>query len=286
MTMNPVQEMSEIGPYRLEQVIGRGGLSRVYRAIDSRDGRVVALKLVDLREHGSGEARERTRLRLLAEADAMRRIVHPGVVRVEDCGTVDDAAFLTMELVRGHDLARGQSRGLQLDWSELAGIGAQVARALAEAHGLGIVHGDIKPANIMYDNQGAARVLDFGLATWVGGSRFSFAGTPAFLAPERLQGGVPLAPSDIYGLGATLFAVACGKAPFCGDSVAELLYKISHEEAPPVTAFRPDTPMAIAEAIARCLAKAPESRYSSAVALAEALEDWQGKHHKTRDDAP
>lgn len=264
------QAPHRIGCYRLEAVVGCGASGQIFRAVDERDGHPVALKFLSLAGNDQGDPEGDCIARFLGEAALIRRLAHPNIVRLEDAGEADGVAYLAMELAAGNDLAQQLRDTGPLAWQVAATVGIQVGLALDHAHAEGVVHGDIKPANIVYDPvTDRAKVLDFGVAAW--GVAGGFAGTPAYMAPELLGGQVPTPASDIYALGATIFHLLAGEPPFSGDSVAELMYKISHDEVPAIAARSEGLPVEMACAIERCLAKSPQARYPSAAALVQTI---------------
>ena len=265
-----------LGRYRLGPEIGRGGMSVVYRADDLDLGRAVAVKL--LAPHLSTDPQSRQRL--LAEAQAVARLPHPHVVQVFDaCTTSDGTVALVMELVDGETLQHRMARG-RLTMEEAREIGAQVAEALAAAHRLGIVHRDVKPANILLaDQEGTgvhARLADFGIArtsdatgTLTGAGLVM--GSAPYIAPELLEGRPAGARGDIYAFGVTLFQMLTGRVPFEAVTTAAALAARLAREAPPLRQLRPDAPAWLERLVAQCLARDPALRLVDAASLAQAL---------------
>jgi eukaryotic-like serine/threonine-protein kinase len=262
-----------IAGYRLAGLIGRGSVGEVHLAVEPAGGRQVALKLVPLPAGAEGaEARRRVQ----AELDTARRLVHPDIVRVLDAGLVPGSAWVAMELLAGCDLERYTRPARLLPEAVVLQLGERIARALAHAHGLGVVHRDIKPANVMVD-WAAARVTvtDFGLARAADAERTRTGvvpGSPAYMAPELLAGGLPSPASDLYALGVTLFQLLAGRLPHEGASMGELLRRVAVEPAPALRALRPELPQALDELVAALLAKAPAARPPGAAALADRLQ--------------
>lgn len=248
--------------YRLIDQIGAGGMSVIWRARDEVLDRVVALKV--LAPSLAADARFRDLVR--AEARSAAQLVHPHVTSVHDYGETigpDGAitSFVVMELLTGEELEYRLTEG-PLPWPEAVEIGAQVAEALAAAHRLGIVHRDITPANVMMTPTGA-KVLDFGIATHVGapdededGGTF---GTPAYVAPERLDGAPAQPATDVYSLGVLLYETLTGRVPYPADTWEQLGAALA-TGAPPAPLDVPGLPDAVARTCLRCLARNPLDR--------------------------
>ena len=265
------------GRYQLEQCIGTGGMSQVWRGFDEVLARPVAVKLITADQAADDGCDERVR----TEARAAARLAHPNVAGVYDFGTAAflpgrEAPYIVMELVDGATLADHLAGG-PLDWHIAVRVCAEVSAALTAAHAHGIVHRDVKPANVMLTPAGA-KVLDFGIATRTGECDRQpvgiVVGTPAYLAPERI-GGEPATPaSDMYALGVLLYQCLTGRLPWPYDTAERMLHARRHtqpEPLPPVDGLAPE----VAELCARCLATDPDERPSSLVAalvLAEAVD--------------
>ncbi|MEU8260192.1 protein kinase [Micromonospora sp. NPDC048999] len=261
--------------YRLIDQIGAGGMSVIWRARDEVLDRVVALKV--LAPSLAADARFRDMVR--AEARSAAQLVHPHVTAVHDYGEAlapdgSITSFVVMELLSGEELEHRLIDG-PLPWSEAVEIGAQVAEALAAAHRLGIVHRDITPANVMMTRVGA-KVLDFGIATRVGapdededGGTF---GTPAYVAPERLDGAPAQPATDVYSLGVLLFETLTGQPPYPADTWEQLSVTLAETGLP--TLDVPGLPPPVADVCLRCLARDPRRRptaHQVAVALRDQL---------------
>ncbi|GAB7047028.1 serine/threonine-protein kinase [Catenuloplanes indicus] len=266
------------GRYVLDGRIGLGGMSEVWRAADETLGRAVAIKIL------SGAAAEDQLLRaaIRREARAAARMTHPHAMHVYDYGeyAFDDVVlpYIVMELVEGATLADRLVSGPPLPWRAAARMAAEISAALADAHRLGVVHRDIKPANVMLTPTGAAKVLDFGIATLVAGdtphSSGSFtgqriggteildgwlAGTPPYAAPELLLRGEAGPPADVYAVGATLYAALTGEPPLAITSWEEAASVHRSGVAAPAP-LPPGVPEALANAALACLSRDPETR--------------------------
>ncbi|RMG17361.1 MAG: serine/threonine protein kinase [Planctomycetota bacterium] len=265
------------GAFRIEGRLGAGSMGEVYAARDAT-GRPVAIK----RLSGVGRLDAEALARFRREAEATARLNHPGVVRIHSFGAHEGLPYFVMEYVPGESLAARLERGA-LPAAEAARLVASVARAVAHAHERGILHRDLKPANVLLRAQDGAPVLtDFGLArdlrdraerlTRTGQTL----GTPAAMAPEQADGQrEAIGPrTDVYGLGALLYAALTGRLPFAGGSLAKVLRRVLFEPPPPPRSVAPEVPAELEAVCLRCLAKAPEDRYEGAAALAEDLDRY------------
>jgi serine/threonine-protein kinase len=251
--------------YRVVALLGRGGMGEVYRADDLELGQAVALKF--LPEALSHNSEELTRFR--GEVRVARQIAHPNVCRVYDIGQADGHVFLSMEYVDGEDLASVLRRMGRPTADKAIEIARQICLGLAAAHEAGMLHRDLKPANIMIDGRGRVRITDFGLAGLADelAKEGSYAGTPAYMAPEQITGGRVSVRSDIYALGLLLYEVFTGKRVFDTTNFAEL--KRLHESGTLTTPSElvRDLDPAVERVILRCLERDPESRPPSAYAV-------------------
>jgi eukaryotic-like serine/threonine-protein kinase len=263
------------GRYRLRERLGQGGMSVVWRAEDDVLGREVAVKVLSADLADDPELRRQIR----SEARSVARLRHTNVVGVYDYGEFDDAgrtlSYVVMELVDGRTLADMLTGG-RLPWKVAVLVGAQVAAALAAAHAEGIVHRDVKPANVMVGSAGV-KLVDFGISAAVGaldGRGGLLLGTPAYLAPERIEGG-PVRPStDVYALGLMLYLALAGQMPWQTKTVTETLKAHMYAKPAPLPSI-PGLPSAVARIVLRCLAKRAADRPSS-IELAEALGEVVG----------
>ncbi|MFN8588729.1 MAG: protein kinase [Candidatus Eisenbacteria bacterium] len=257
------------GRWRVVALLGRGGMGEVYRADDLKLGEPVALKFLPERFERDAMLRER----LLGEAKLARQVAHPNVCRVYDVGEVDGRLFLSMEYVDGEDLATLLRRIGRLPNEKALQLARQMCAGLQVAHELGIVHRDLKPSNIMIDGRGRARIADFGLAAIaesVGGAEAG-AGTPAYMAPEQMEGREVTVRSDVYALGLVLYELFTGQQAFAGSTAAELLdAKRSRTPSSP-SQLAPGTDPLVERVLLRCLAPDPAARPASAADVARAL---------------
>jgi HEAT repeat protein/S1-C subfamily serine protease len=262
------------GRYLVQRRLGRGGMGAVYLAQDTTLDRAVALKLSRFR---SGE--EAASERFLREARAAAGLHHEGVCRVLDCGVIDGTYFIAMDYVEGESLARrlapGAAQGAR--WS--ADLVRQVALALAAVHERGIIHRDMKPANVMLRTDGRPCVVDFGLARREQDLTLTRAGTilgtPAYMSPEQVSGEAAVTQAtDVYSLGVILYQLLTGQLPFKGENLTQLTYQIVHARLTPPSEHRPDLDPALEEVCLAAMARAPVDRYPTMAAFAEALDQY------------
>ena len=277
----------EVKHYRIEAVLGKGGMGVVYRARDTRLGRSVALKFL-AEELTKDPAR---RERFLREARAACAVNHPAIAQVYDVDEAEGGVFMAMELVEGKTV-RALIKGRELDLLGALEVGAQVASGLTKAHEAGIVHRDIKPENVVVTPDGHAKILDFGLAKLLdppsaGGSAAGdelshmetlaktqaglVLGTLRYMSPEQARGQELDHRSDIFSLGVMLYEMVTGQTPFSGNSPIDTLHAIAFEETRPVTALRANLPPSLQRVITRCLRKRASDRYPDAKELTNDL---------------
>ncbi|MFO7653083.1 MAG: protein kinase [Candidatus Krumholzibacteriia bacterium] len=260
-----------ISRYRIEAQLGQGGMGVVYRARDLRLERSVALKFLAPELTRDPLARSR----FLNEARAAAALNHPNIVTIYEVDEVAGQAFIAMELVAGTDL-RQRLAGGPLPPSEATAITRQIAQGLARAHAAGIVHRDVKPANILLTPEGEAKIADFGLARLAGQARVTrtgtVLGTVAYMSPEQARGEEATPQTDIWALGVLHYEMLTGRLPFPGDSPQAQLYGILNTEPRSLTDLDPSLPPDQAVAVRSSLAKDPARRWASALDLAAALE--------------
>lgn len=267
-----------IGKYCIRRLLGRGGMGTVYLAFDSLIEREVAIKLLSPELSSSADSLRR----FLGEARSIGRLNHPNVVAIYSIDIWQGRYYLVMELLTGGSVADLAEKRGRLPFREAAALLAQAARGLAAAHEAGLVHRDVKPANLMLSRDGVVKVVDFGLsrvldAVGSGPDQATRAGqivgTPHFMSPEQFEGGAVNARSDLYSLGASFFRLITGEFPFqrCGTIVQ--LMKAHLLDAPPAaTAIDPEVPAEVDQIIQRCMAKRPDDRFQSAGELAAGFE--------------
>ena len=266
--------LERIGPYRLEDEIGAGGMGSVYRALDERTGRAVAIKRV----HSDSKTLEESRKRLLREAKTVARLSHPAIVQMHDLRTVGDDCWLVMELVEGSSLQDLLHEG-PLPIAEVIDVGRQIAEGLDHAHQAGTIHRDLKADNVMVTPAGGVKILDFGIAKpVVGGGETSLTrpgtlvGTCRAMSPEQAMG-MRLDPrSDLFSLGTLLYEMASGDHPFLGSNPAETMTRVCIHRPPRVDRWDPDLPPDFVALVEDLLQKEPERRPATAALVAQRLE--------------
>lgn len=275
--MSPTNQLENVGGrYRLGERIGAGGMGEVFVAHDLRLDREVALKLLraDLAEQDG------MRDRVLAEARLAARLTHPNVVAVLDTGEQDGRPFVVMERLSGRTL-RDELGGGPMEPDRVKDVGLQVLRALGTAHELGIVHRDVKPGNVLDAGVGTWKVADFGIAKWIHADETltgtgELLGSPAYLAPERIEGHEAGPASDLYAAGVLLYEALTGRKPFSGNDPVSLATQIREGRFPPASEVLPDADPDIVAVIDRAMRLDPAERFPSADAMAEALSGEEG----------
>ncbi|WP_148595897.1 serine/threonine-protein kinase [Aquisphaera giovannonii] len=271
----PARPPFALPDYEVLAELGRGGMGVVYKARHRRLNRVVAVKTLH-----AGSAAPEAITRLLAEAEAVARLRHPHIIQVHGIGDCDGRPFLEMEYVPGGSLA-DRLDGRPRPPRAAADLVEALARALHEAHRLGVVHRDVKPANVLVAEDGTPKLTDFGLAKLLGDSDNPAAvtrsgallGTPSYMAPEQAAGRTrEVGPAtDVHALGALLYELTTGRRPFPGPSVADALEQVRSSEPPRPRSVAPGVPRDLETICLKCLEKDPRRRYDSAAALAEDL---------------
>jgi eukaryotic-like serine/threonine-protein kinase len=266
-----------VSHYRVEEEIGRGGMGVVYRAVDTRLGRTVAIKMLPAASTADAERHRR----FVQEARSASALNHPSIVTIHDIDEHDGITFIAMELVEGTPLNRLLAqRPLSLD--ETLDYAVQIASGLEAAHAAGIVHRDIKPANIIITGDGRAKILDFGIAKLItrGPDEVTLTtatrtgvimGSVSYMSPEQAQGRPVTPRSDVFSFGAVLYEMLAGRRPFSAESDIGLLTAILRDPPPPLRNMRPDIPAEVAAVVDRCLAKDANMRYANAGELHAAL---------------
>jgi len=276
--------------FELLEEIGRGGMGVVYKARQESLDRIVALKML-LAEHFRNPV---VLARFLSEAKAVAALDHPDIVKIHQIGECDHGHYFVMEYVEGQSLDSLIDKG-PLPVAGVVAVMIILARAIDYAHSKGIIHRDLKPANIMINRLRRPVIMDFGIAKMIGRANSVtqegvVVGTPSFMSPEQAsEGSSPIGPaSDVYSLGAILYAMLTAHAPFEEKTaLATILKVISPDRPPSVLSYRPEVPAELERICLRCLEKRPEDRYPSAQALADDLKRFRsGKTSDVAADAP
>jgi serine/threonine protein kinase len=276
--LRPMEELppgTELaGKYKIEDVVGRGGMGIVYKAEDTKLKRQVALKFLPSELILDEEARKR----FVLEAQTAAGLSHPNICTIHEINELDGESFIAMEYVKGQTLRDKLNTG-SLKVEEILDIAIQVALGLEEAHKKSISHRDIKSANIMITEKGQAKIMDFGLAKIKGATILTREGTTlgtvAYMSPEQALGEEVDQRTDVWSLGVVLYEMLSGELPFKGDHEASILYSVVHEEPKPIKEIKRDIPPELQQIVNKALKKKTESRYASAEEMIEDLRKYQ-----------
>src|SRR2546421_11381338 len=264
------------GRYRLEARIGSGGMSTVYRALDETLQRQVAIKLMNREVATDSDQLERFR----REARAVAQLSHPHIVGVIDAGEDEGRPYIVFEYVEGETLKERIRRMGRLPIPEAVAYAIEIARALGAAHARHIVHRDVKPQNVLIDEEGSAKVTDFGIARTLEEDGLTadgrVLGTTDYVSPEQALGQPVTGQSDLYSLGIVLYEMLAGEVPFKGENQVAVAMKHVREELPDIQRLRPEASAALAAVIERATAKRHEDRYANDAELIADLEDVLG----------
>jgi serine/threonine-protein kinase len=268
-------EPAQLGRYVIQSELGRGAMGVVYKATDSVLERTVAVKTVNItleREYA-----EKYEQRFYQEAKAAGGLNHPNIVTVHDVGKAGDVVYMAMEYIEGVELRTLIGEGRPLRVAQAVSIAAQVAEGLAFAHQRGVVHRDVKPANIMVVANGPVKITDFGIARMRGSGDLTQTGTllgsPKYMSPEQVIGKRADQRSDIFSLGVILYEMLCGAAPFNGENVTALMYQIVNFVPPAPSSINNAVPELLDYIVAKMLAKPLDQRYADAAELARDLRE-------------
>ena len=267
--------MAKIGHFEILELVGRGAMGSVYRAVDPIIGRLVAIKVIRLVGYNDGEEAVFLKERLFKEARAAGSLSHPGIVTVHQLGTQDDQAYIVMEYIDGPTLESRLRSKAPADPALQGRVLLEVAAALDYAHERGVVHRDIKPANIMLTTGGAVKITDFGIAKTLLGHTMTktgmILGTPFYMSPEQVQGAPIDGRSDQFALAVIAYQMLAGRRPFEGESVTSICYQIVHSEPPSLADLQPDVSPALARILKRALDKDPAKRFPTCTEFARAV---------------
>jgi serine/threonine protein kinase len=268
-------EKPMLGRYQIEKELGKGAMGVVYLGKDPKIGRVVAIKTMALSQEFEADELLEVKERFFREAETAGRLSHPNIVTIYDAGEEHDLCYIAMELLKGKDLAPYVKPDNLLSPEKAISIVVRVADALGYAHKQNIVHRDIKPANVMYEPEAdQVKVADFGIARITDSSKTKTGmvlGTPSYMSPEQLSGKKVDGRSDLFSLAVSLYQLLCGKLPFEGDSMAQLMFKIANEPAPDILTINSSLPPQIAVFLERAMAKDADQRFQTGEEFAVAL---------------
>lgn len=271
-------EKPMLGRYQVEKELGKGAMGVVYLGRDPKINRVVAIKTLALANEFEGDELKEIKERFFREAETAGRLNHPNIVTIYDAGEEHDLAYIAMEFLHGHDLARYVKPDALLPIPKVVNIVFKAALALHYAHQHNIVHRDIKPANIMYEPEsGNIKITDFGIARITDASKTktgTVLGTPTYMSPEQVAGKKVDGRSDLYSLGVMFYQMLSGVAPFRGESMATLMFKIANEPHASVFEARPELANVlpcIGGVLDKAIAKNPDDRYQTGQEFAVAI---------------
>jgi serine/threonine-protein kinase len=268
--------VEQIGRYRILGELGRGAMGVVYHATDPSIGRSVAIKTIRIRDINDTRHRDKLRERLFREARSAGVLSHPNIVTIYDMDEADGLAYIAMAFVNGPTLEKILATGGPLSGSAMLRILRQTASALDYAHGRGIVHRDVKPANIMTDEDGAVKITDFGIAKITASANTTdtktVVGTPSYMSPEQVHGLEVDGKSDQFSLAVIAYEILTGERPFTGEHLSTIVFRIVSEQPPESYRINSTLTPQIDEVLRRGLAKRPEDRFPSCANFVGALE--------------
>jgi len=282
-----IQPHESLGRYCVEGEIGRGAMGVVYRARDPKIDRIVAVKTISLAGQDPADELE-YRERFSQEARAAGRLSHSGIVTIFDAAEDPETRepFLVMEYVRGEPLSKVlREAGGKFPAENALSFALEIAEALSYAHSQGVIHGDIKPANILITDDGHAKIADFGVARFNHGlitNTGKIFGSPAYMAPEQLTGETPDARSDLFSLGVMLYSMLTGFRPFQGNTAETVCFKVMNVEPVPVSSFQAELPPGLDNIVSRAIAKEPRDRYQSGAEMADEIRRFM--QHTSQED--
>jgi serine/threonine-protein kinase len=273
-------EKPMLGRYQIEKELGKGAMGVVYLGRDPKINRVVAIKTMALSQEFDEDELVDVKERFFREAETAGRLNHQNIVTIFDAGEEHDLAYIAMEFLKGKDLVPHTKPGNLMPLPKVIDIVARVADALDYAHQNNVVHRDIKPANVMFEPASdQVKVTDFGIARITDSSRTKTGmvlGTPSYMSPEQLAGKKIDGRSDLFSLGVSLYQMACGKLPFEGESMAQLMFKIANEPHPDIRSVDPDLPECLVAIVDKALTKDADQRYQTGAEMAADLRTCLG----------
>jgi serine/threonine protein kinase len=268
--------IAKLGRYEVVSELGKGAMGIVYLARDPVIGRMVAIKTIRVNAGGDEEDTQEFRERFVREAQTAGILSHPNIVTIHDIGEDPETqvSFIAMEYIEGKNLKMLLGERKKFPYDQVSEIVAEVAEALDYAHRKGIIHRDVKPANIIITTDGKVKITDFGIAKIASSNLTTtgqFLGTPNYMSPEQVSGSPVDGRSDLFSLGVVLYELLTSRKPFQGDNLTAISYKIVHEDHTPPADLLPDIPHEFNDVVARAMAKDPWNRYQRGKDLALAL---------------
>lgn len=275
MVLGGTAEKPKLGRYTVEKELGKGAMGVVYLGKDPKIGREVAIKTMALSAEFEGDELQDAKDRFFREAESAGKLDHPNIVRIFDAGEEHDLAYIAMEFLKGKDLVPHTKMPNLLPLDKLLSIIERTAEGLHHAHTLNIVHRDVKPANIMYDPESdTPKITDFGIARVTDSSKTKTGmvlGTPSYMSPEQLAGKKIDGRSDLFSLGVTLYQMACGRLPFEGESMTQLMFAIANQPHPNILEYNSALPPWMKPLLDKALAKNFEVRFQTGAEFAAAI---------------
>jgi len=276
---NSAVQRPMIGRFEIIKELGRGAMGMVYLGEDPKISRAVAIKTLAISQEFEGDKLAEVTERFFREAKTAGRLNHPNIVTIYDVGEEDDLAYIAMDFLEGKDLSFYTKPENRLPLDDVFYIIIKVAEAISYGHNQGVVHRDIKPANVMYEPESkSVKVTDFGVACLTDVSKTktgTILGTPSYMSPEQLAGQKVDGRSDLFSLGVMFFQLVTGELPFVGDSMANLMFKISNEKHPDVKMFRPELSSCVSKVIDLALQKDVKNRFQTGEKMARAVRKCQ-----------
>jgi eukaryotic-like serine/threonine-protein kinase len=268
-------EKPKFGRFEVQKELGKGAMGVVYLGKDPKIGREVAIKTMALSQEFEADELDDVKERFFREAETAGRLSHPNIVTIYDTGEEHDFCYIAMELLKGGDLAPYVKANNLLPADRAVSIVARAADALGYAHKQNVVHRDVKPANMMYHAEtDTLKLTDFGIARLTDSSKTKTGmvlGTPSYMSPEQLAGKKIEGRSDLFSLAVSLYQMLCGKLPFEGESMAQLMFKIASEQPTDILSVNPRVPPGLVAFLDKALAKNPDERYQTGEEFAAAL---------------
>jgi tRNA A-37 threonylcarbamoyl transferase component Bud32 len=273
-----VQEVTQskptLGRYEILEELGRGAMGIVYKGRDPKLDRLTAIKTIRFTDDFDEDQVEKIKDQFYREAEVVAKLSHPNIVTIYDVGEDLDLSYLAMEYLEGENLEKYSRKDNLMSIRKVIDLTNQVCDALEYAHGHGIVHRDVKPANIMVLKNGLVKVTDFGIARATASSKTRtgvIKGTPYYMSPEQISGMKVDGRSDIFSLGIVFYQLLCGELPFGGENLAAIMYQITTVEPEPVTKYNPKVYKAAVAILNRALDKSLEKRYQNAKQMGDHL---------------
>lgn len=259
-----------LGPYRIGETLGKGGMGSVFKAQHAKSGQDVAVKVIAIQVSDD----MRFRRRFDAEIKTLQRLSHPNIVKLIGYGEEDGLLFYSMEYVPGETLQAMILRDKKLPWMKAIQIAIQICSALKHAHDFGVIHRDLKPANLIIQDDGTVKLLDFGISKIFGNDQTavgSIMGTADYMAPEQANESGITARTDLFALGCVIYAMLCGKPPFRGKNITQVMAALVQQDPVPLDLVDPTLPDDIVQIVNELLEKLPEDRPPTALAVMNRL---------------